>query len=57
MKIVNTYKQGSITWFGYTHLFGMTKRLNTFTDFMEAELSGWLDNMELKITKRTKDTV
>lgn len=57
MRILNTYKQGSITWFEHKHLFGISKKLNIFTDDINSTLSRWLNNPELTITKRTKDTL
>lgn len=57
MKILNTYKQGNITWFEHKYLLGITKKLNIFKDSIEGELSKWLNSSELGITKRTKDTV
>ena len=54
MKIINTYKQESITWFGYKTLFSFISYIHSSKD-PEDVLVGWLDNK--LITKRTKDTV
>ena len=54
MKIVNTYKQESITWFEYKTLFSFISYIYSSKD-PEGGLARWLDNK--LITKRTKDTV
>lgn len=54
MKIVNTYKQESITWFEYKTLFSFISYIYSSKD-PEGVLVKWLNN---KLTaKRTKDTV
>jgi len=52
MKILNTYKQGSITWFEYKTLFSIMSTIINMKD-PEGILVGWLDSKF--ITKRTKD--
>ena len=54
MKIVNTYKQESITWFEYKTLFSFISYICSSED-PEGILAKWLDTKI--ITKRTKDTV
>ena len=54
MKIVNTYKQETITWFGYKHLFAFWSVL-VVQEKSGDVLAKWADNK--LITKRTKDTV
>ena len=52
MKIVNTYKQESITWFEYKTLFSFISYMYSSKN-PEGVLARWLDNK--LITKRTKD--
>lgn len=52
MKIVNTYKQESITWFEYKTLFSFMSYIHSSKN-PEGVLVRWLDNK--LITKRTKD--
>lgn len=54
MRIVNTYKQYDITWFGYKTVFAIMSQLQVFTWDVGA-LSMWLTAGH--IHKRTKDTV
>ena len=54
MKIVNTYKQASITWFEYKAVYSFMTALHISISTKEV-LSGW-EAVKL-ITKRTKDTV
>lgn len=54
MKIVNTYKQGTITWFGYKHLFAFCSILVVQVKSGDV-LAEWADGK--LITKRTKGTV
>ena len=55
MKIVNTYKQESITWFEYKTLFSIVSTISGANKEPEGILARWLDTK--LITKRTKDTV
>lgn len=55
MKIVNTYKQGSITWFEHKAVYSSTISLQLISVRNVGELPRWLDAK--LITKRTKDTV
>ena len=54
MKIVNTYKQESITWFEYKSVYSFMSVLHISISNKEV-LSGW--EAAKLITKRTKDTV
>ena len=52
MKIINTYKQKTITWFNYKHLFELKDELHTFSDYLESELKSWITNPRLNISIR-----
>lgn len=49
MKIVNTYKYETVTWFIYKHLFELIDKLYSYKKYPESELLSWTENPDLAV--------
>ena len=52
MKIVNTYKHETVTWFIYKHLFELIDKLYGYKKCPESALLSWVENPDLTVNIR-----